>query len=133
MQIIQRVKNINLNFDVKNNGVYIFSSKSGIGKTYLADVLDAVSGVSIYVVTYNKHKSVMDTMLNDICNGQYSVIFLDRFDLYENDEWRNVINSKRDDSIILVDCKDISKLRIPNLSVVYFDKNNLEMVVYAKY
>lgn len=87
------------------NGIYLFDSKSAMGKTRLAKELkkNAYYGENVISYTYNDFR--FGYSLEDILVvGKYDLIMLDRYDMYKN-YGGELIKQCGKDSIVLLDCK----------------------------
>lgn len=95
-----------------NNGIYIFDSKSAIGKTRLCNELKTLQayGEPVAGYTYNDLKlgQNLDNLLN---NRFYKVIMIDRYDLYKNLYIEGIEQASKY-CIILVDCKGESPFNL---------------------
>lgn len=88
-----------------NPGVYVFDSEPATGKTRLCKHLKLLRayGEPVASLTYNDILTGMD--MTSVFNPGNVVIMLDRYTMYSN-LGHDLMNAMRNESIILVDCKD---------------------------
>lgn len=101
--------NVDLIFDVPN-GVYVFDKESAIGKTRLAKLLHEYRVQGKPVASYTYDDVVLGRDMKEIFDSKYKIICLDRYDLY-NGEGKELIQSRKEDAIILIDCKQGTKIQ----------------------
>lgn len=95
--------NIKINLD---NGVYIFGSGGGTGKTRLYELLKGLpKQYSVSIASYDDRTN----SVNYDIDWSSNVIMIDRFDLFISKEFCEHIKSALDDSIILCALKDYIK------------------------
>lgn len=88
-----------------SNGIYLFDDQSAIGKTRLAKVMSkyAAYGESVASFTYNdKLRGI--SLESFLSSTNAKVILIDRYDMYNEDAYEEMIN-KSTESVILIDCK----------------------------
>lgn len=93
-------------------GMFGFSGKGAIGKSYLFKVLDRIrsdGNSHILTITYDRSLSEEDIILR-ICNFDKGIIILDRFDLYVSDKILSTLLKKRNSCLILFDLKNWEKI-----------------------
>lgn len=102
-----------LNFTVNNvdisitadNGVYMFDSESGLGKTYLNKCLKIASSYGHQVDGYTYNDLLKGIGLDEYTSGrQLRCLMVDRYDLY-NGRYNKLLEELGKTCIVLVDCK----------------------------
>ena len=87
------------------NGIYVFESESGVGKTYLAKVLQKYRTFNEPVASYGYENFSNGMSLEKLLDHKFKVVVIDRYDMYSSKKLNSVIEKYRKDSVILVDCK----------------------------
>lgn len=87
-----------------DKGVYVFSSYSASGKSYLLFLLDAIKDdENILTYTYKDYKADVD-LGKLLSNRSYDLVLIDRYDLYL-DKFSNAIVNAGRESLVLIDSK----------------------------
>lgn len=131
MNIKEHISPVDVSIEIGKPGVYVFLSSSGLGKTFLANLLKTLEDPGIYIVTYDNRESIQRAMLEDIKRNKYELVFLDRYDMYASSEYNDVINDISRDTIVLVDAKNVDRLHVDKLNTVYFRRTGKELSMYA--
>ena len=99
-----------------NNGVYTFYGYSGEGKSYLAFLLKELrkQGYNVDSYSYLDDVAYSSNVYNILSNSNNVLVFIDRLDMFINEELSIFINSIKD-KIILLDYKH-EIYEIPNLN-----------------
>lgn len=122
---------INGNVDIildLSNGVYVFVNESSTGKTRLAKLLHEYRVAGKPVASYTYSDVVLGRDIAEVFNERYKVIYLDRYDLY-NGMGSDLIQRRQDDAIILIDCKQGTKIRCPK-KICHIDMTLEQIRVY---
>lgn len=95
-------KSININL---NDGAYLLDGKGADGKTFMCKILKSAQdvGYHVCVLTYDCMFNVQHYIEYIRACSNYDLIFLDRFDLYE--DVRIIEEAKQNAKIVLVDWK----------------------------
>lgn len=101
--------NVDLIFDLPN-GVYVFDKTSATGKTRLAQLLHGYRAQGELVASYTYNDKNLGRDICEVFEQKYKVVLLDRYDLY-NGAGKELIHARKDDCIILIDCKQGTKIR----------------------
>lgn len=127
-------------FDIKprslylsiNNGCYFLDNEAAIGKTYLGTLLKKLNEadkLSARVITYKKDASSND-IIGCLKKNHYEVVLFDRLDLYITEELCEFLAKNCEDSIYLLDIKNLNKVK--NLGLKYADllltENRIEVI-----
>ena len=112
-------------------GAYHFLPYSATGKTYLARMLYGLNERDILVITYDTIKTVGESWaIEKIQKGSYSLIFLDRFDLYGSNEMITAVEQAAKKAIVLLDSKmvnELSKSLCTRLAGISFDNSQISV------
>ena len=101
-----KISNRRIKLDIElENGIYVFESESGVGKTYLAKVLKKYRTFNEPVASYSYDDFSMDVSLEELLANKFKVVVIDRYDMYSSKKLNDIIEKYRRDSTILVDCK----------------------------
>lgn len=88
------------------NGLYVFTDQSAVGKTRLYKELRSHQLDGECVMSYSYTDKLQGINLVDMLNKRkYDVIMLDRYTMYNGDGAEEIVKL-RDKSIILIDCKE---------------------------
>ncbi len=101
--------NININVP---NGIYVFLNQSGLGKSYLAKILQGLQEVELIkciVLTYCKHWET-DDYIKLLRNSDVNLVLCDRYDLYNAEQINNMLRTISKQTVILVDVKSIKNI-----------------------
>ena len=124
-----KVNGINIIIEL-DNGIYVLGGNSAEGKTYLHDLLSVKSreDVRILTVTYEDIFKYEEMVIKKLYSGEYYLIFLDRYDLYQDKLDKEKLLNLGKDSVILYDCK-ANSLIVPDSDVadIYLDKDKIEV------
>ena len=88
------------------NGLYVFDNTSATGKTRLYKELVKLKAYGDNVAAYTYNDKLLGHLIEDVLNSGADIILLDRYDMYCGDGI-NLIESIKDDTVILMDCKII--------------------------
>lgn len=101
--------NVDLIFDLPY-GVYVFDNMSATGKTRLAKLMHEFRVQGMPVASYTYDDKVLGRDISKVFDKKYKVVLLDRYDLY-NGTGKKLIQARKDDCIILIDCKQGTKIQ----------------------
>lgn len=99
---------INVELD---NGVYLLSPMSAIGKTRLGKLLREIQYAYGDASYYTYGDKVIGFDMSKCVNSKYKVIMIDRYDMY-NGDGKELIDACKNSSIVLIDCKRTPKFSI---------------------
>ena len=116
-----------------DNGIYIFRNQSAIGKSYLAERLHELrsAGEPVDSFTFSdiakfggpdKALSGLDFNMRDL-----KVVLFDRYDLYV-DRFTSTLQELAGNSIVLVDCKKMSKFGMAKRCYIQFTSGLIEVM-----
>ena len=89
-----------------NNGVYVFDNESGIGKTYLADVINILNMEGFNGLYVNGKYRTEKSVLDDLCDAENkTLVIVDSYDRYATDDITDRIREIGLHTIIMVDAK----------------------------
>lgn len=128
--------NVNSEFSLNielDNGLYWFISKSGIGKTYLANVIiPSLQDIGYHVrtITYHKDYTEYEYLLEIKKAIGYNVVVVDKYERYISDKITQALNILSKGTTVLVDIKKLREGFNPS-NVAYIDFNKESMRVYG--
>lgn len=108
------------------HGTFVFFNNSGIGKTFLASILNKLynSGYRTGSYTYTDYKQGIPIELK-LDNAKYDVVLLDRYDMY-NGAGKNAILNFATMGTVMLDCKGIPPVKCGTCKLAYY-QNILEV------
>ena len=86
MKLMRKMSNITIDISIPDKGLFVMGDDSSIGKTYLAELLQALEDDRIAVVTFNRDKAVQKALIEHISDPMVKMVLMDRLDLYINKE-----------------------------------------------
>lgn len=110
MKLMRKMSNITIDINVPDKGLFVMGDDSSIGKTYLAELLQALEDDRIAVVTFNRDKAVQKALIERISDPMVKMVLMDRLDLYINKELTEFISKTSKDKVILIDIKNLLEL-----------------------
>lgn len=113
-------------------GYYFLDEDSATGKTYLSTLLKEINELglaNILVVTYSRLMNISD-IIKHMTNTKYDLIMFDRFDLYCNEDLCETIEKISENTVILIDIKDLSSLYkiFPRCATINIKMEGVEIV-----
>ena len=111
------------NFKIRvhlDHGVFVFTRQSGIGKTYLANILNNYFTFGERVFSYTYSDFCKGINLDEILGcGRFDLILLDRYDMYYGEAIESIEEfGKR--GVVLVDCKQVPPFACERCMLYYF-------------
>lgn len=110
MKLMRKMSNITIDISIPDKGLFVMGDDSSIGKTYLAELLQALEDDRIAVVTFNRDKAVQKALIEHISDPMVKMVLMDRLDLYINKELTEFISKMSRDKVILIDIKNLLEL-----------------------
>ena len=107
---MRKMSNITIDISIPDKGLFVMGDDSSIGKTYLAELLQALEDDRIAVVTFNRDKAVQKALIEHISDPMVKMVLMDRLDLYINKELTEFISKMSRDKVILIDIKNLLEL-----------------------
>ena len=114
----------------KDKGLYGFSDEGATGKSYLySSLLDLQRSGYTNILALSYYD---EGILDKLRNFDKGVIILDRLDLYLSDDIQKILDSKREDCLILFDLKNWNRLIIEENGVanISLSVDSLEVDLY---
>lgn len=112
-------------------GIYAAEDDSAIGKTYLAELLqaDITAGNMNYLVITYFAGITSEFVINKLTERKYSFIMLDRLDLYLNEEIADILVDIRKNTCIFIDLKNwnLTKRFCPDLIDFEFTERRIRL------
>jgi hypothetical protein len=120
--MIINVNSIEIVLDLEPSQAYVLSSKAGIGKTYLYDMLKAYEnfGNQVVAVTYDRQRTV-EELRERMDRFSGSIVLFDRFDRYFDKEVVSQCTNKG--CSVLVDLKSNQLINQLKVQSVYFNRS----------
>lgn len=109
-------------------GVYTSYGDSGEGKSYLANMLKKLArkGYPVNSITYGDDKAGLD-IKSIITSKNIKILFIDRFDMFIDDELSSIISQQKD-KVILLDLKtNKNKIKLTNYYDIELSNNMIEV------
>ena len=110
MKLMRKMSNITIDISIPDKGLFVMGDDSSIGKTYLAELLQALEDDRLAVVTFNRDKAVQKALIEHISDPMVKMVLMDRLDLYINKELTEFISKMSRDKVILIDIKNLLEL-----------------------
>jgi broad-specificity NMP kinase len=117
-------------FSIKlDNGIYVFTTLGGTGKTYVADILEDLKLKNVLVIKYTNNNDILNSELESACSGKYDLVYMDRTDMYMNEHIFNMLISISETSTIVMDLKERPDYAYEKLDIasIYYGKEGVRI------
>lgn len=117
-------------------GVYAFNRESGIGKTFVFQLLKQVSQAyqekRVLAASYMEYTE--NELINRLMSNMYDIIMFDRYEMWATPELDSCLQRQRDAAIILLDVKDLNSiiLDISMLAGILISEGEVTVSNYAE-
>lgn len=126
--MLVRCQDLNVDIDIRKNGIYPFINCSALGKSLLARELAMLqdSRFNVLIIDELDSPTIIDAKISEFISKKAAYCVIDRYNFLRCDRLDTYMIENRESSIILVDTKDTDNFMPYNkLASVIYDEGKI--------